>query len=535
LAATGTRFQRQIRTDRVRPPNARSRASIGAGPGTHSRGHSRNLSASSIASTSSTASSMPDDTMSRKRPPPLAIAQDGASRPRLSADTFIHPGSSPTSQYGFYAPQSPSALGTPTSATWSAGASSPRFSVQSPSSISRSSFYEGNRASARRLSVPSVPNPYTAGSAAGYPPPLFYAPMPSSAASTHFNGSTLASPTSSIYSHGRRESEAELDWRRRTWHPGTYNSYVQRPATSGLTYQQTPDDSRPIMASQPAASQITRLPGIESFDHAPPPPNGASGAQTCDSMQLDGRTRPLLHPSPMDVSSSQDDRRHHPAWEAGLHHNLNRLDIANATSTKHTQSYVEQASAQRSGRDRPTTAPHSGYTHASSGSRMPAPVTITHSNEAKRTRRQAWYGVPTVPPHGSQPIMITQQRISPEDSGSSDGVPTPGTSQGTELQPAIMHANGSIELQPPGSYLTEEQHRMLHLQQSGKPEPVRADSGSQLFVYPAGAAPSGYNFPTGQPLYPIQQQGPAPAAGMGRLEALVAVATSEGQVVENRS
>jgi hypothetical protein len=53
LAATGTRFQRQIRTDRVRPPG-RARVGTGGSQRTQSRGHSRTLSTSSITSTAST-------------------------------------------------------------------------------------------------------------------------------------------------------------------------------------------------------------------------------------------------------------------------------------------------------------------------------------------------------------------------------------------------------------------------------------------------------------------------------------------------
>jgi len=66
LAATGTRFQRQVRTDRVRPPGSRSRASTaGSAPGV--RGHHRNsLSASSIGSVASTYSQNADV---RRRPP----------------------------------------------------------------------------------------------------------------------------------------------------------------------------------------------------------------------------------------------------------------------------------------------------------------------------------------------------------------------------------------------------------------------------------------------------------------------------------
>src|ERR1700722_20283727 len=50
-----------------------------------------------------------------------------------------------------------------------------------------------------------------------------------------------------------------------------------------------------------------------------------------------------------------------------------------------------------------------------------------------KSKRQGWYNGPP-----------TATRTSPEDSSSSEGVPTPGTSA-AEIHPAIMHSNGYIE------------------------------------------------------------------------------------------
>ena len=89
LAATGTRFQRQIRTDRVRQ-GPRPRSGTMSSTGSHSRGHSRNLSASSIGSTSSNYSTV---TEAKRRPPPLLMAND-SSRPKLGLEP---PNTPPTS------------------------------------------------------------------------------------------------------------------------------------------------------------------------------------------------------------------------------------------------------------------------------------------------------------------------------------------------------------------------------------------------------------------------------------------------------
>ncbi|KAL1311014.1 hypothetical protein AAFC00_001232 [Neodothiora populina] len=551
LAATGTRFQRQIRTDRVRPPNTRPRASTasshgGHSHGTHSRGHSRNLSASSIGSTTSSVGLMED---TRPRPAPLAISQEG-THGRLSMETF-NPAMGPaatSTQYAVYQ-QPPSGYSTPTSTTFSAGASSPQFSSgmpSPPSTLSRSSFYNGTRTPSRRLSVPSGSSMYQQSShGATYPPP-YYGQLPASSSVPGFShANVVASPTSSVFSHGRRESDAELEWRRRTWHPGTNPNYAPRPATSGLSYHQTPDDAAPAMSSQPAASQVTRLPGIESFDHAPPPPGAAPKNSATSPPQGVSHSRSLSYAS-VGESVGQEERRP-SAWEAGLQQNLNRLEIGPSAPPRgswhqHSKSlsYI-----------RPTTAPHLGYPQQTYQQAAPpalqAPAEIRQpSYEAQPIRRDsmhkrhAWYGAsgPGLQ-QGSQPIPIGH-RTSPE-SISSDGVPTPSTSQGREMHPAIRHANGMIEMQPrssaPNSMTAEEQHRMMQGHYQYKPEPIRADSGFHAYPHPAGQMPTTYVMHSGhdaQTQHEYHEATPRSNNDMGRLEALVAVATSENRAVEHR-
>ena len=513
LAATSTRFQRQIRTDRVRPPPGRSRANtLGSQSGhghTHSRGHSRNLSSSSIGSTTSSMG-IPEDL--KRRPPPLAMANDPSKRAMASIDTFNAVTGSPGQQYAYY-DQSPTGYSTPTSTTFSTGPASPGFGStlgSPPSSISRSSFYNGARHS-RRLSVPSA-SPFQV--APGTYPPVYFSPMPGSA-NTAFsqNSSVFASPTSSVFSHGRRDSETELEYRRRTWHSGTHNGYTQRPATSGLMYGQTPDEPRPALSQQPAASQVTRLPGIESFDHA--------ARQQSSPMMMDVSPRPPSSGRPSD---------------AGLHQNLTRLDIASANAPAPEAQYQS---------NQPGHPPQPGY-FSQQPTTVPPRYTQMHAaplheqpTTPRRNKRQAWYGGPVGPPQSGRP--------SPEDSGSSDGVPTPLTQQGVEYHPVIVNQNEPYPPHPPMAVQEQKvyyaSHPTVPPQQppQSKPEATRTDSGFQSYApapqYVQAAQQHTYALQAGHdPRFAAgYMQAPNQHANdMGRLEALVAVATSENRAVENR-
>lgn len=488
LAATSTRFQRQIRTDRIRPPPNRSRTStIGSQGGhSHSRGHSRNLSASSVGSSTSSIG-VADDL--RRKPPPLAMANDPSRRAMASIDTFNTMAGSPGQQYNYM--ESPS---TPTSMTFSTGPASPGYGPMfgsPPSSLSRSSHYNGARHS-RRLSVPSV-NMYQTPGGSSYPSGYF-SPVLGPPQLASQNSSLYSSPTSSTFSGGRRDSETEIDFRRRTWHSGTYSGYTQRPATSGLMYGQTPDEPRPALSQQPAASQVTRLPGIESFDHAA-----------------------RLQSSPMMVDVSPRPTSSHRPSDAGLHQNLTRLDIASANAPPHEGQYSNQSAAPM----------HLGYFTQVGAAPPPYPQPVAvpmleQPTTPRRNKRQGWYGGPVNP--------ATQTgRPSPEDSGSSDGVPTPLNQQALEYHPVIAHPN---DPPPPHAqhmvYDSKVRPAPLH-----KPEPARTDSGLQVF--PPAMQQHTYALQAGHDPRLAQgyMQTPGQRGGdMGRLEALVAVATSETRAVE---
>ncbi|MCJ1355915.1 MAG: hypothetical protein MMC33_005908 [Icmadophila ericetorum] len=537
LAATGTRFQRQIRTDRVRPPGPRTRGSS-TSQGSHGRGHSRNLSTSSIGSNASTISR--DD--GRRRPPPLMMAHE-SPRSRLTIDTLRGQGMQPGS-FG-YSMNSPGAPGTPPSTTYSNGPSSPyESSLGSPiATTPRNSGLWGSRTPGRRLSVPSGANPFGSphgnvnGNGSLYTSTYLSPLGPSSNNSS--NSSLFGSPTASTYSFSsRNETQADAEWRRRTWHPTTYSSYP-RPATSGLSYSQTPDAPRPAFASQ-AVAAVT-LPGIETFDQITSRPTTSSG-QGANAMEIDTSTRTGLYTNLPDRSVNvPKERQGHASWDMSLHQNLTKLDIANGTPPKdgigfwgkqtmdemynaasksvsvpmsqlqpqsqpQTQSQP-QAQSQFQAQSQPQSHPPppqqlqpqlpsqlQTLTPSNHQESQKRPAEVDHYPKpipSRRDRRNGWYNGPIAPVQA--PII---HRTSPEDSSSSDGVPTPSTSS-VDYHPSIVHSNGYIEPNNNGtrgfsSYATTNNNQV----------PQYSTNYKQNLIIPKGT-------------------------GMSGLDALVAAATSE--------
>ncbi|KAL9000496.1 MAG: hypothetical protein Q9169_000789 [Polycauliona sp. 2 TL-2023] len=500
LAATGTRFQRQMRTDRVRTPTGRSRASTANSQGSHGRGHSRNLSASSVGSTTSTISRGDDI---RRRPPPLIMSNEQAERSRPTIDSLRILTSTPPLRD--FSKESSEGLSTPTSTTFSNGASSPGYgsTFGSPvSTISRSGGYWGhNSYHGRRLSVPSGPNPFQSPQSNSYPAPYLSPLAPSNASLNSSNSSMYGSPTQSSYSLSRRETPAEAEWRRRTWHPTTYNSYP-RPATSGLSFYRTPDDApqpafAPQAAATPAASFGKRLPGIETFDQMPnrnPSPIRHGGSP----MQMDSPNKPPIYPGPS-ATSGPNDRRGHQSWDLSLHQNLTKLDIANNAGTNEANGWMQPTMNERgnTAQYNQNSQPQQAYV-----AHQPAPV-IVHQDSpdapiqamsptggtSYRSKRQGWYNGPlNAPPTAAR-------RKSPEGSSSSESVPTPSFST-AEYHPSIVGSDGYLE----------SQHDSHH----------NSSIGSTQFQNPGDSHKT-----------TSQQQHTPQDNKMSNLEVLVAVATNE--------
>lgn len=465
----------------------------------------------------------------RRRPPPLAMASDSGVRARLTLNTMeaYNPPlmGSPGPQIVEYDAQS-NAPTTPTSATFSTATGSPgRFGsvMQSPvSTTSRPVSWAGPPPPGRRLSVSSSSNPFSGPPGQG--PPPYMASLQTSTAPTYSGQSSVyASPTASQFSEARRDSNADADWRRRTWHPGTYTG--PRPATSGLGYHQTPDALKPSYTSQPAASQTTRLPGIESFDYAPPPP--ALPRRQPSPMQIDAPARPLTYHAPIDYSASRGhQKRTSISWE------IDRLNIGSPNPQREAWTQYPHSVGQSSN-GRPTTAPH-GYFSQRQPNNPPMPVQIPTMGSPRasqeqpvtprKNKRQAWYNGPLAQPQRAM------QRTSPEDSSSSEGVPTPGTM--SEYHPAIVHSNGFVEAHPVGPPV--EDYKSASIME--RPHPLHSPQYQQFHNHNLSSSsyrpqrdPERGAATFGQPL-------PQPGADdMRRLEALVAVATGEQQAAENRS
>jgi hypothetical protein len=328
LAATGTRFQRQIRTDRVRQPG-RARASTAGSMGAPARGHSKSLSTSSISSVGSNFSTREDV---RRRPPPLVMAD-----PRFQY----------TAEGYSYRPPSPSDFSTPTSATFSTGQNSPRWGsiIASPtSSHSRShSLYVGSRTPGRRLSVPSGGIPFQSPHGPNFGRPIF-GPGPPGAmgGSNHAPyspaSSVLASPTSSIFT--RRESISSTeDWRRRTWHPDSSNfsTNISGSRLSNVItpsqYPSPPQGQVPLPVQQAQPNGTVRLPGIESFGPLPHRP-ASPLRRNASPMIVDSE---VVHPPallPAANTSEPEEKRNTTNWDMGLHRGLTRLDITSNPATQ---------------------------------------------------------------------------------------------------------------------------------------------------------------------------------------------------------
>lgn len=411
LAATGTRFQRQIRTDRVRQPG-RARASTAGSVGP-ARGHSKSLSTSSITSVSSIASgySVSD---ARRRPPPLVMADP---RSRMSLESYR----GPDGQY--YRPPSPGDFSTPTSATFSTGQNSPRWGpVMSPqSSHSRShSMYAGSRTPGRRLSVPSGGNPFQSPHGPGARGPVFGpSGLNSSNAGAFSPSQGLASPTASTSTWSRRDSvssTADEAWRRRTWHPDTRDYNGASRLSQVITPSQFPPDTVTLPAPNVGnqQSKMPRLPGIESFDEitrlAPPPRNPSP-------MMIDSEVpRPPVMFRGGEVGGEE---RGAPSahWDSTLQRGLTRLDISTPPRDDSAGAWANEANQALQARAEQarvrfepevTTMPAASMAAAQApgilGPRHQHTVSAPAFSTPRESRRHGWYNGPVTVHPASETI-----------------------------------------------------------------------------------------------------------------------------------
>lgn len=424
LAATGSRFQRQIRTDRVRAAGNRARASTGGSAGGPARGHSKSLSTSSINSISSVGSGYSAHPDARRRPPSLVMAAD--PRARGAMDPYRGDG-------GYYGPPSPE-YGTPTSATFSTGQTSPRWNpdLASPNishSRSHSMYSAGARTPGRRLSVPSGANPFQSPHGGPLGRPVF-APGP---VNTSNNGAfsppgsgLISSPTMSNSGWGgRRDSVSSVSddpWRRRTWHPDS-RGFGGNPSQLSAVHSHNVPDPPPPMAEPTKPQPGLRLPGIESFGPIPGPPRTPPRGPS--PMKVDSEPRMRM---PAGLEASPADRpRNANLYEPNLQRGLNRLELEHHSSrdspgawasevTKAVQDQADQVRMNPTVRfqEPPPSAYHNGPAMASRSlhqQTMSAPSLAS----MRDNRRHGWYHGPARESHATQQQPPTDPRAAHVD------------------------------------------------------------------------------------------------------------------------
>ncbi|KAL8917058.1 MAG: hypothetical protein Q9208_008174 [Pyrenodesmia sp. 3 TL-2023] len=254
----------------------------------------------------------------------------------------------------------------------------------------------------------------------------------------------------------------------------------------------------PQAAATPAPLTSQRLPGIETFDQLPN--HNASPVRRGGSpMQVDSPSRPPIYPGPSSMSGPND-RSGHASWDMSLHQNLTKLDITNSTPPTDTSFRVkststEQQSAGGVGHDpqvqqtafQPTpVVVHNDLQRAST-----KPSTVSQATPI-RAKRQGWYNGPLAAPQQN-----VQQR-SPEESSSSEGVPTPSFST-AEYYPSIVNSEGYIE-----------PHHASHPNAFSVPKQAHT-----------------YHYPVDANIKSAQNQRNSQDNKMTSLEVLVAVATNE--------
>lgn len=449
LAATGSRFQRQIRTDRVRQAGNRARASTGGSAGGPVRGHSKSLSTSSIASIGSIGSTY-STTADRRRPPPLVMADPRSRMP-------LEPYRGPAEGYGgAYRAPSPSDFGTPTSATFSTTQGSPRWmpGITSPTTSharSHSMYTPGTRTPGRRLSVPSGANPFQSPQGPTYSQQrVTFGPgtinTSNSGAYSPANSSLVSSPTSAASPWSRRESMSSVAddaWRRRTWHPESRGfTNGGNPSQLSTVVSQSsvlPDPPPPI--AQPSQPQSgLRLPGIESFDpirRRISPPARNPSPMMIDSQQP---MRPGLQPSAIEPVEA----RNLNMYDAGLQRGLTRLDINHTTPPRDSAgawasevNRAVQAQAEQVRVNPPTVRFEEQPSYHSANPAVASRALHQHTMSApaaRESKRHGWYHGPAQQPsHPSQDPRVAHvdRMVHPNFTGFS-GFPT--KEQGSQLQ-----------------------------------------------------------------------------------------------------
>ncbi|KAL7272984.1 Up in starvation [Rhizina undulata] len=294
LAATGTRYQRHVRTDRV---TKAGRAKVRMNPG---RQNGRQISPPTAEPNREVhPMTRPISRAVRNRPDPIVLPQHLPEN-ATAFGTYRHttPPESPSPaestvpllseslyQQDFQRqpppPLSNSVMTTPTSATFATIQGSPltspiysAYNNSGSSSAANSPRWNSRRYSASGLPVGS--NPFSGNPSMRHPVQPSPAHPPASRHSHPLFPSSVANGLASMDAAANRQAEDEIAKRRRTWHSSSYSSPVNQDIMSPTTatFANTSLSGNRTQCNSPITEKHRiQLPGIESLLSGALPPN----------------------------------------------------------------------------------------------------------------------------------------------------------------------------------------------------------------------------------------------------------------------
>jgi hypothetical protein len=234
----------------------------------------------------------------------------------------------------------------------------------------------------------------------------------------------------------------------------------------------------------------------------------------------------------------QDQRDHRPSWDSTQQRGLSAIELERASQqAERGQVSFGQVAPQMSEpvQVRPSTSHVTFQEPPPRRSLEDSRSRYSDDPATPSRKRHAWYNGPLQ--HQAPHPAYASVRTSPDESGSSDGVPTPSNGTLAEINPAIVHSNGYVEHRP-----VHVVHEALPKMQAPPPHYAPSFAGNsnsqyQPYQHPPHEAQNA-TFALEQAQHvpaPTNYQRLPPAGNdMQRLEALVAVATRENQAVSGQ-
>lgn len=368
------------------------------------------------------------------------------------------------------------------------------------------------RTPSRRLSVPSGTTPFQYGQAQmpGRGPGPMLVNSSNAGALSSPNANLVSSPTISTSGFsGRRDSVASSigddSWRRRTWHPDSRSFGGTAQLNAVLSQSVRPNPPPPIANPSNPQSNL-RLPGIESFDPLPrsaTPPRRNGSPMTVDSE--------LAHRPPVMEAIQPDERRNLNMYDVSLQRGLGRLDIGHKTPPRDSAgmwaSEVHKAVQNQMDHARMNQPTVRFEEQPRPSHQVPPPAVSSRSfhqhtmsapalASVREGKGHGWYQGPSAATHGTNQDARNphvDRMVHPNFTGFAG---FPAREQAQEQRPPQTQVH--YHQQPPPPYQQQSQHQQQQQQQSHYQQQRQQQDRS--------------NNPD----------------SLRRLEALVAVATSEG-------